>query len=82
LLRTCEFVRTRKPSEFPRILELKGSTRLWFSRKPEELYAPVMIRGTGIFAECNVNADGLVLRSLRVLNLFGLRPEVEIAIQK
>jgi hypothetical protein len=82
LLKTCEFVRTRKPSEFSRILELKGSRRLWFSRRREGLYAPIKIRGTDIFAESNVNANGLVMRSLHVLNLFGLKPEIEIVIEK
>jgi hypothetical protein len=82
LLRTCEVVLTRRHADFSRILELKGRKRLWFSRKAEELYAPIMIRGTDIFAECNVNANGLVLRSLQVLNLFGLKPDIRIDIKE
>lgn len=82
LLTTCQFILSRKPSEFSRILELKGSKRLWFSRKVKELQSPIRIRGSDIFAECNANANGLVLRSLHVLNLFGLEPEIDIAVKK
>lgn len=82
MLRTCDYVQGRKPSEFSKILELRGSKRLWFSRKAKELHDPIRIHGTDLFAECNVNANGLVLRSLHVLNLFGLEPRIDIAIKK
>lgn len=82
LLKTCEFVRVRKSSEFQKILRLKGTKRPWFSRKSNELKDPVRIRGTDIFAETNVNANGLVLRSLQVLNLFGLEPNIGVNVEK
>ena len=81
-LNTCEFVQVRKPSEFPRILELKGRKRPWFSRKSSELHDPVRIRGTDLYAETNVNANGLVLRCLHVLNLFGLEPKIDVTFER
>lgn len=82
LLKTCELVHDRKPSQFARILELKGSKRLWFSRNPNELQDPVRIHGTDIFAEANLNANGVVLRSLQVLNLFGLVPKINVKFRR
>jgi hypothetical protein len=81
LLKTCELVRTRKPSQFSRILELKGTKNLWFSREAKQLRDPVRIHGTSIFAETNVNANGLVLRSLHVLSLFGVKPEIDVTLR-
>lgn len=78
LLKTCEVVEAKKPTEFHKILRLRGSKRLWFSRKPKELRDPVRIGRTDIFAETNQNANSLVLRSLHVLHLFGLEPKIEI----
>jgi hypothetical protein len=82
LVRTCEFVQRRKPSEFSKILQLRGRKRKWFSRVAKELHDPVRIPGTDIFVECNVNANILVLRSFQVLHLFGLEPDIEISIGK
>lgn len=82
MLKTCELVQTSKPAEFSKILELKGSKSLWFSRKPKQLRDPIKIGGTDIFAEANANANGLVLRSLHVLNLFGLDPKIDVTFKK
>jgi hypothetical protein len=82
LLKTCEFAEEKSHSDFSRILGLKGSKRLWFSLKPKELKDPIPIGATGIFAETNVNANGLVLRSLHVLNLFGLEPRIDVTFKK
>lgn len=79
LLKTCEFVLSRKPNDFSKILELKGTKRLFFSRNPKKLHDPARIQGTDIFAECNANANTLVLRSLQVLNLFSLEPKIDLA---
>jgi hypothetical protein len=59
LLRTCEVAQGRKSVEFSKILELKGTKRLWFSRKSAYLHDPIRIHGSDILAEANVNADGL-----------------------
>jgi hypothetical protein len=80
LLRTCKLVQTKRPSEFSRVLELRGTKRLWFSRKSSELRNPVSIPGTDIFAETNFNANALVLLSLHVLNLFGVEPKIEVTV--
>jgi hypothetical protein len=82
LLRACEIARARGPSEFSKILNLKGNKSPWFSRKPEDLRDPVRITGTDIFAETNQNANSLVLRSFHVLSFFGIDPKIDIELER
>lgn len=82
LLKTCEFVYAMNPTAFPKILELRGTKRVWFSRKANDLWEPIKIQGTGIFVDVNVNADGLFNRSLRVLRLFGLKPKIDVLLKQ
>jgi predicted type IV restriction endonuclease len=82
LLKTCEVTKARRPSEFSKILTLKGNRSPWFSRKPGDLRDPVRIVGTDIFAEANQNANSLVLRSFSVLNLFGIDPRISVEFER
>jgi hypothetical protein len=82
LLKTCQLVLDRNPSDFPKVLLLKGSSRPWFSRDPDDLRDPIKVEGTDIFAETNHNANQLVLHSLHVLKLFGLEPKIDIGSEK
>ncbi|MGA2310274.1 MAG: hypothetical protein ABSG57_12110 [Candidatus Bathyarchaeia archaeon] len=82
LLNSCEFVYAMNPSAFPKILELRGTKRVWFSRRANQLWEPIKIQGTDIFVDVNLNANGLVNRSLRVLRLFGLKPKIDIFLKK
>jgi hypothetical protein len=80
LLKTCELVLDMKPSEFNKILELKGTKTPWFSRESNALRDPIKIRGSNIFAETHANANGLVLRALHVLKFFSLKPKIDITL--
>jgi negative regulator of replication initiation len=77
LLRTCDYVLEAKPNEFAKILSLKGRKRLWFSRDPQKLKAPLKIEGTNNFAEGNANANGLILMCYHVLRHFGMETDIK-----
>jgi hypothetical protein len=81
-LKTCQVVRVSHPNDFQRVLKLKGYKKSWFSREPKQLRDPIRITGTSIFAEANQNANSLVLRSLHVLNFFGMEPAIDVKIKE
>ncbi len=70
LVRVCEVVYQKHPSEFDHVLELTGRKRLHFSRNSNELRRPARIGTSGIFAETNLSANGIVGRACKVLSLF------------
>lgn len=70
LVRVCEIISQRNPSEFNRVLQLTGRKRPYFSRNPDELRNPAPIAKSGIFTETNLSANGKVRRACQVLSLF------------
>jgi negative regulator of replication initiation len=55
----CQDLYDLHRDEFGRVFDVKGRTREYFSRNPEELFAPRPIGSTGIYAETNMGADQL-----------------------
>ena len=78
---TCDYVQETKPNDFTSILKLMGTKRIWFSRDPRKLKAPVRIKRTDIFVECNRNANNLVYMCYRVLEHFGIQCIINIDLQ-
>ena len=74
LLGVCATLHERSPSEFEGVLELRGRARPYFSRNPGDLRVAVQVAGSGIFAETNLNAGGVVERCRQVIKLCGFNP--------
>jgi len=62
-------------ADFERVLSLRGRKRAYFSREPQRLTTPQEVGSTGIYAETNLSANGIMDRCASVLALFGLPPE-------
>ena len=71
LVGVCSMMQVRHPSEFERILGIRGRTLAYFSRNEEEVNLPREIVGTGIFASCQGAGDLIEERARRVIELFG-----------
>lgn len=74
LLGVCVALHERAPSEFERVLELRGRARPYFSRNPDDLLTPAQVAGSGIFAETKLGAPGVVERCRQVIELCGFDP--------
>lgn len=64
----------RHPTDIERVLELRGTKRLYFSRREQDLRAPVAVGNSGYFAETHFSADNMVQQCHKVLPLFGYSP--------
>lgn len=74
LLGVCAVLHERSPSEFERVLELRGRVRPYFSRNPDDLLTPAQVGRSGIFAETKLSAPGVVERCEQVVELCGFDP--------
>ena len=74
LLGVCATLHERSPAEFERVLELRGRVRPYFSRNPDDLHEAVQVARSGIFAEMNLSASGVVERCEQVIELCGFDP--------
>lgn len=78
-VRLCEDLYDHHRDEFGRVFDIKGRTREYFSRRPEDLFAPRPIGSTGIYGETNMGADQLCRMVEKVMKKLGHSPEqVEI----
>lgn len=71
LLGVCDALHERAPSEFERVLELRGRARPYFSRNPDDLLTPAQVARSGIFADTKLAAAGIVERCRQVIELCG-----------
>jgi len=71
LMKVCNLMHLKYPKDFPRVLDLTGRKRPYFSKNPNELRAPERIDGTDIYAETNLSANAIVGITKKVLALFG-----------
>ena len=71
LVGVCCLMQSRHPSEFDKILDLRGRTLAYFSRNEEEVNIPREIGRTGIYASCQGAGDLIEERAKRVVELFG-----------
>lgn len=70
LVSVCEWLSEEQPDEFSRVLELRGTSRQYFSRERTEVDQPAEISGTGIYAHTKLNAKQVVDRVHELLKFF------------
>lgn len=70
LILVCELIYQKHPTEFDRVLELKGRKRPYFSQNSDVLRDPAPIGKSGIFTETNLSANDKVKRVYQVLSMF------------
>ena len=70
LIKVCEIMHERHPHIFERILEIRGRSIPYFSRKQDEVHLPRQIGDTGIYASCQGAGDLIERRTRRVVLLF------------
>lgn len=75
LIEICNLMSSMHRSNFERILNLQGKKRPYFTKNSNELRAPEKIKGTDIFVETNLSANGIAKMCLDVLSLFGYSKE-------
>lgn len=71
LTRVCEVMLEKHRDRFPRVLELKGQKRPWFSTNPNQLTFPERIDETDIFVQNHWDANHIVGISRAIIGLFG-----------
>ena len=85
LSQICELAYRTAPGEFAnRILTLKGKKRPYFSRDGRklseggELRDGMEIKGSGVYVESNLSADGIVKLAKKVLHLFQMPTDLRM----
>lgn len=71
LMGLCEILYTRHSNEFERVYSLRGRKREHFSRDCKDLTAPKEIADSGIYAETDLSADGVMQKCYQLLGFFG-----------
>ena len=71
LLTLAKKIRESHQQEMDKCLQLVGSKRPYFTRKPDELRLPRKIDGTGIYAESHLSANSIARISRRLVRVFG-----------
>jgi hypothetical protein len=64
---------------FNEILTISGIKRPFFSKNSADLKSANQIEGTDVFAEVNLNSDGILKLSKNVIAMFGY-PESDLSI--
>ncbi len=67
----CALMHTMYPSDFERVLELRGTKRPWFSYDPNDVRRPALVPGTDIYVDTNLSAKDILRQSKRIVSLFG-----------
>jgi len=75
LTTVCDIMAAIHKDRFEDILSLRGTKRLYFSKKPDQIRGPRQIEGTDIYVSMNFSAAGVVRLSTRTLVLFGYTPK-------
>lgn len=75
LIGLCEVIRRARPREFRKVLGLSSRFRPYFSKNASEFRASTEIGQTGIFANTNLNVNGILKHCGDVLKLFGYSPD-------
>lgn len=76
LLQTlAETIYRRHPTDFNKVLELRGSRRAYYSLNPEDLREPRLIGNSGYYVETLHSADGMVRQCDTLLDLFGYQKQ-------
>ena len=80
LIGVCDLMRRRHPESFERILEIKGRSLPYFSRREDAVHQPREIGNSGIYASCQGAGVLIEGRAKRVVELFGY-PKGALSIQ-
>ena len=78
LLTVCEEVNNLHRNDFTKVLSLRGTKRIYFTRNPNELRLPEKIKGTDIFVETHWSANSIVKLCEDVLSLFEYKDALKI----
>ena len=73
LLGVAKLMHDMHPNEFERVLNLRGTKRIYFSRDNRSMTLPVQVPGTDIYAETHMDSNRLVELSGDVLETLGYR---------
>lgn len=71
LLGLCGLLRAARPTDFERILDMRGRRRPYFTRDASELRTAERFQNTNVFVETNLSADQIVKICFALLDLFG-----------
>ena len=71
LTKLCEILNNKHPTEFDKVLSLRGRKRPYFSHNKDELWEPRRIGSTNIFVETNLSANSIVKLCFTTVALFG-----------
>ncbi len=86
LLGLCERLFREHYSELERVLALRGRKRPYFARDYQDcqrMFAPREIKGSGIYAETNLNANNVIKMCCDVLEKLGYsREDLEVEVEE
>jgi len=71
LVGLCVQIANERPSEFRKVLQLRGRKREYFSTDYRGMTAPEQVPGTDVYVETNLSANGIAKRCRQVLDLCG-----------
>ena len=80
LIQVCEILYERNRADFPRVLEIRGRDRPYFSKDGSELRKPTRLSFVPLFVETNLSSNQIVRISNRLVLHFSY-PPTELSIQ-
>lgn len=66
-----EAIQQKHPSQFSKVLSMRGSKRIYFSQSENQLQEPRPIGNSGFYVETKCDADAMVRNSYNLLSRFG-----------
>jgi hypothetical protein len=64
----------KNPSNIHEIFKIKGKSRPYFSKNPDEIRAPKYLEEPNVYCETNLSFNRIILISKEILKLFGFSP--------
>lgn len=80
LITICTLINLRHKRDIEKLLKLKGRTRVYVSKNPEDLYSSEKIAGTNLYIETELGANNIVKMVYKIITLFEY-PDYCIAIE-
>lgn len=72
LRQIIKIVLTKNPNANDKLLSITGKKNKYFSKKPEDLRRPELIKGIDIYMETNENSKTICVRCEKILKYFNL----------
>jgi predicted type IV restriction endonuclease len=79
LVKVCELTFQSNPLGFDKVSSLRGKKRSYFSPNPNALTSAAKIKGSKLFVETNLSANGIVKLCAEVLSLAGKKGDLRIS---